>query len=356
MAQTKLRYSDFWDRINVDAFEEAINWTPEEQRGSNDVGFCLWPENHSNGDTTGKFAIEREQRLYNCYVCGGGTLLSLVMEFYGYDLDEATDWLYQFTEADMRSDQEFVDDFMDAFRDVEKRVNTLPYFNDRVLDKFSPEVPESWLEQRCILPEVCEQYNVRFSERIYRPAPKTGRFADDPPYEGPGIVFPHYYKGRLVGWQTRWLEDARPDWVPKYTMTTDFPKDSTIYGFDQAMDAVNVHKHVDGGVIVVESVPSALFALSCGAAAVATFGSNLNDAQMRLLRRFGGVTLAPDNDAAGEKWLSANTQYLKRYCRVWHLPPVEGEAGADLGDIASSSSPFDAFQEHLSNAYEVGVL
>lgn len=346
MASHRLRYSDFWDRINVDAFEEAIGWAPEDQRGNNDIGFCPFPENHTHGDTTGKFAIEREARVYNCWVCGGGTLLSLAMEVLGMDVEEATSWIYQFTEADMRSDQEFVDEFLDAFRDVERRIDTLPYFNERVLDRFDQPIPEWWLEERCILPEVAEQMGVRYSDSIYRPAPRSGKFSEDDAYEGPGIIFSHYWKGRLVGWQTRWLDEDRPEWIPKYTNTSDFPKDNTIYGFDKAAS----------DIIVVESAPSALFAISCGFSAVATFGSSVNDAQMRLLRRFESVTLAPDNDAAGEKWLSANTNYLKRYTRVWHLPPVSSVAGADLGDIASQSSPADALEEYLSQAYEVGVL
>jgi hypothetical protein len=80
MAQRRLKYSEFWDRINVDSFEEAIEWTPEYSHNDNDIGFCPFPENHSHGDTTGKFAIQREKRVYNCWVCGGGSLLLLDRE------------------------------------------------------------------------------------------------------------------------------------------------------------------------------------------------------------------------------------------------------------------------------------
>jgi hypothetical protein len=259
----------------------------------------------------------------------------------------------------MRSDQEFVDDFLDAFRDVEKRVDTLPYFNERVLDKFDEPIPDWWLEEKCILPEIAEQCNVRFSETVFRPAPKSGRFVDSEPYEGPGIIFPHYWKGRLVGWQTRWLDEERPDWVPKYTMTTDFPKESTVYGYDQTHFAVNdPYESLLYGrnVIVVESVPSSLFVRSCGYPSIATFGSNLNDAQMRVLRRFKFLMLAPDNDPAGEKWLSANTKYLKRYSRLWHLPTLTEKPGADIGDLASDPDPLEAIREYVDQAQEVGLF
>jgi hypothetical protein len=351
--QNKLRYSQFWDRINIDAFEEAIGFNPEYQRGDNDVGFCLWPENHSHGDTTGKFAIHRELRLYNCYVCGGGDLLSLVMELHDVDQETATAWLYQFCEEDMRSDAAFVDDFMASFEDVQRRVDTLPYFNQRVLDQFSDPIPEDFYAERGIFPLVAKAYGVRYSAEAKRPSPQKGKYAEDEDYYGPAIIFPHYWQNRLVGWQSRWLEDEdeRPDWVPKYTMTSDFPKESTVYGFDYA-------KKAEEPVVVVESVPSALFAISGNYPAVATFGSSVNPAQLRLLRRFTqGVILAPDNDSAGVKWLNANTEYLKRYIPVWHLPPVREKPGADLGDIASNlhHDCFDLLNDFICQKYEPGI-
>ena len=369
MSKVKLRYSDFWDRIDVDAFEEAIGWTPEYTAGDNDVGFCVFPENHSHGDTTGKFGIHREKRVYNCWACGGGSLLSLAMELKDLDLEEAIDFLYQFVEGDSRTDHEFLDEFLESFRDVEKRIDTMPYFNDRVLDRFNDpmclsEVPiydsdgnlvtcADYATSRWINNEVLERHNVRYSATAYRPSPRKGKFADDPDYEGPAIIFPHYWKGQLVGWQTRWLEDdeTRPEWIPKYTNTADLPKDSTIYGWDKL--------ETNGRpTVITESVPSKLFVESCGHPSLATFGSSVNDAQLRLLRRLtSGVILAPDNDPAGSKWENSLTQYLKHYTRVWHLPVVSGVAGADIGDLASpwNDDPEISLEEYLSQMYEPGI-
>lgn len=364
MAQRRLKYSEFWDRINVDSFEEAIEWTPEYSHNDNDIGFCPFPENHSHGDTTGKFAIQREKRVYNCWVCGGGSLLSLVMELKDFDLETATEWLFQFTDEDDRSDTEFVDDFLDAFRDVQVRSDTLPYFNERVLEKFNDPIALSempvyvdghlatlipWTWDRCVSDEVVERYDVRYSANNYRPSPGKGKFADEPDYEGPAVIFPHHWQGCLVGWQARWLDPDRPEWVPKYTMTTDFPKETTIYGWDQL-------EAIDQPTVIVESVPSTLFIESMGYPSVATFGSSVNEAQMRLLRRLtGGVILARDNDEAGVKWERSLTEYLKRYIRVWHLPIVSDEAGADIGDLASTDSPREEVEALISRAYEPGI-
>ena len=75
-----------------------------------------------------------------------------------------------------------------------------------------------------------------------------------------------------------------------------------------------------------------------GYSAVGTFGSSPNDAQLRLLRRFpGGVWLAPDNDAEGQKFLKRATDYLKRYVPVYHIPVVPGEK-ADLSDLPTTAA------------------
>jgi hypothetical protein len=358
MPRQKLSYSDFADRINLDALEEAIGFVPEYQRGDNDVGYCLWPENHAHGDTTGKFAIHRDKLVYNCYVCGGGDLLSLAMETQDLNVDDATHWLYQFCEEDLRTDHEFVDEFLSAFEDVEERLNTLPYFNERVLDRFRQEpIPEWWLAERQITPEVAAEYGVYYSSELERRSPPRGKFADDEDYVGPGIIFTHYWKGRLVGWQTRWLDEDRPEWIPKYTNTTDFPKETTIYGYDQA-------RRCPDKVVVVESGPSSLFARSHGYSSVGTFGSSVNPAQMRLLRRFSqGVILAPDADKsskdggkpAGIKWRDSLTEYLKRYIDVWHLPPIGTKAGADLNDLAQDDDPQRALDEYLDRAFLPGI-
>lgn len=357
--RTKLRYEDFWDRINVEAFEEAIGWTPEFEQNGNDVGYCLWPENHANGDTTGKFGIHREMRVYNCYVCGGGSLLSLAMETQDMDVEDALHWLYQFCEEDLRSDQDFVDDFLGAFEDVEHRVATLPFFNERVLERFQKEpIPNWWLAERGVLPEVAEKYGVYYSSEIDRRAPPRGKYADDEDYSGPGIVFSHSWKERLVGWQTRWLDEDRPDWIPKYTNTADFPRENTIYGYDFARQEPSGRP-----VLVVESAASVLFANSCGYDAVATFGSNLNDAQLRLLRRFSsGIILCPDHDipkgdglGAGIKWRNSLTEYLKRYITVWHLPPPGEKPGADIGDLALLDDPGQALDDYLDQRYLPGI-
>lgn len=354
--QSKLRYADFAHRIDLDALYDEIGWSPiDTDARDNDYGYCLWPENHSHGDTTGKFAIHRTEMVYNCYVCGGGSLLSLAMELLDLDVEPATKWLYQFAFGDARSDQEFTEEFLASFNDAETRASTLPFFNSRVLERFEP-APDWYLETRGISREVADAYGVLFQRDATRKPPPKGLYAEDPMHVGPAIIFPQFWNDRLVGWQTRWVSTldkwmpvefgdfALPKWLGKYTNTSGFPKEYTVYGWELALGS-------DEPVIVVESVPTVLFLMSLGHVAVATFGSDINEPQMRLLRRFSnGVILGPDHDSAGVKWQRANVSYLSRFVPVFTLPPVDKGKGADLGDFANESNPSKAVSDHLAKA------
>jgi DNA primase len=345
-------YHDFAERIDIDALEEAIKFDPITSQRGEDIGFCIFPENHSHGDSTGKFAINREKRLWNCFVCGGGDLLSLAMLHLDVDYEEATNWLYQFAGPDRRSDSKFADDLLEMLEDVHERRETMPYFNQRVLERF--DGPLDYFYSRGISPEVAESVGLRYSEEALKSAPVKmmpdgSRVKKDPDYVGPASIWPHYWNGKLVGWQYRWTDFDKdhtktPKWLPKWTNTTDFPKATTLYNYDYALQSRN-------RIVVCESLGTVLFLRSFDIPAVAYFGSRPSDEQLRLLRRFQqGVILAPDNDAnmAGDKILGT-VDYLERYIPVWIADKVEGPDGADLGDYAKTDKPYEDLMIHMEN-------
>lgn len=339
----KIRYSEFVNNIDIDAFEELIGFEPLYQRGDEDVGYCpdMWGL-HKHGDTTGKFAINREKRVYHCFVCGGGSLLFLLAEIKNIDIDEATTVIYKLTSGDNRSDDKFLDYYRDLISDIERRTETLPYFNEHVLNRF--DAPTDWFQTRGISPEIIERYNLRMGKDITKIAPVCNGEKIDDDYVGNCAIFPHYWKDKLVGWQHRWLDDDRPRWVAKYTNTTDFPKNDTLFNYDNSLKS-------NTAILLVESVPSALFAESMGYSSVATFGSNMSDTQLRLLRRFqNGIILWPDNDSAGRKWQEQIFNYLKDYIPMYILPVIDGEEGSDLGDLAKVDNPREIITYLLEQA------
>jgi DNA primase len=341
----KLRYSDFVDRIDIDALEEAIGFEPIESDGVEDRGYCpdYWGL-HSNGDTTGKFSINREKKVYNCWVCDGGSLLSLAMEANDVGATDATEWLYQFVNGEP-TEEEFQDDIARLLSDPADQVEIMPYFNARVLDKWmdnewSPKA-RRWLNQRGIDLELAGEYRVGFNPEALRHAPQN---KNEDNYVGPAIILPLFWRKRLVGWQHRWLEadDKRPKWVPKYSNTPDFPKRKVLFNYDSCARRMSMP-------VVVESVPTVLMLESLGVPAVATYGAQVSEEQLKLLRTFQqGIRIAPDHDEAGIKGRNQITRALENYIPILHVPFV-GKEGGDLQDLWPRE---DLIFDHLERAYE----
>lgn len=350
------KYANYVNLLDLDAFMAAIDFDPIRE-GTNkygepeDIGHCPDPWNlHKNGDTTGKFAINRERRLWNCFVCGGGSLLSLAMAILDMEDDEAELWLYQFATEAVKTDDDFLSE-IDAILYQEKLTKpVMPWYNEHALDRWEDIGPiVGWLNDRGIDEDVAVKARVGYKAEAVRMAPIVDGKPSGEPYRGPCVYLPHFWGERLVGWQQRWLEDDRPKWVPKYDNTSNFPKTETIYGYEDIYLA-------DRPIIVVESVPTALFLKSLGYPAVATFGGSVSDEQRRLLRLCQqGLVLAPDNDGPGWKWIIYTEseivhrkldrvllgEYLARYVPVKVIDPIgEEDSGNDLGDLVAQGRPF----------------
>lgn len=340
------RYSRFADRIDVDAFEDAIGFDVVSQTRTEDTGYCFDMFGlHAHGDTTGKFSINREKRVYNCWVCGGGSLLDLTMSLNDMDSEQATEWLLQFVEGELTPDESgsrLLDKLHERNHEEKK---PLPIFNPHVLDRYDQEgdLLFEWAAGRGISLPVIDEYRIKYNAQAMKRPPLKPKYQDEDLYVGPAILLPHFFKGNLVGWQYRWLDDDRPEWVKKYTNTVDFPKDETLYNYDHA-------KRQQHPVFVNESVPTALFLESAGLPAVSTFGGTVTEDQKKLLRTFQqGVILAADNDKAGIKSRDELTEYLVQFIPVEHAPLVgEENSKDDLNDLAPD---YEALYDHLEGCY-----
>jgi hypothetical protein len=342
------RYSEFAHSIDVDQFMEAIGFDPQDEVRGFATGHCPDPwDMHKNGDTTGKFGIHLENRTFNCFVCGGGSLLSLAMAIKDWTEEEATDWLYEMTAPVDLSNEDFMSEIEQILAIEHREKKVWPYFNEHVLDKWTdpeggwPVEMYDWLDGRGIAVDVAISYRIGYDPQHIR----KSKSKED--YVGPAIILPHTWGGRLVGWQCRWLDDERPKWVPKYTNTRDFPKAETVFNYE------NVYLSPEP-IVVVESVPSALFLISVGVPAVATYGSDVTDEQIRLLRKCQqGLILAPDNDAPGRKWLKSPerkkwergepavplAERLARFIPLAVTAPIgELDSGGDLGDLVGDEA------------------
>jgi len=368
MSKRQHRYRDFAPRIDIDAFLEAteilgVHEVKENRHGETElIGQCPDPWGlHNNGDTTGKFALNVDKKVYNCWVCAGGSLLDLTMAIFDMDPDDATDYLRQFA-GDVRemSDDRFVSEMealLAKLSPAKPEEEPLPYYNANILRKWSTTENEDALEdwndgyldgkKRSIDFDTLIACGVSFAPNAVKHAPrdkKTGMPLEDA-YEGPAVIFPHFVGERLVGWQYRWLSEDRPKWVSKYTNTPDFPKRSTLFKPRQCPAGPLP-------VVIVESGPTSIFLSGIGWPSRATFGGSITPEQLKLLRRFQqGVIFAPDNDGAGLRSCVAAVDYLEDFIPVSVVLPEDHWAEKD--DLLDRHIAGDDVDRLLRNAERI---
>jgi DNA primase len=307
-----------FDEETLDTIFAALGIQFQHVNGYEHIGFCpdYWGM-HKHGDRTGKFSFNYKKCIGNCYVCGACPLIRLVMAARGIAYDEAEVWLNGFGKYDER-----VEGFMHRLEatmgdksETEYEPNVL---DASILDKWLCD-DHPWFEERGIIEEVAKRFCLGQNPKSIFPT-------KDKLYEGPTIVIPHFWKWDLVGYQNRWLEYPNCP-APKYTNSKNFCRKETLWGYDYvALEDVPV---------IVESVPTALKLYSLGYSAVATFGSNVTETQIRLLRVFDqGIIIAEDNDAPGSKWRDLIIEGVRDYVPISKIS-VDGAIGLDLGDLCS---------------------
>ena len=149
------------------------------------------------------------------------------------------------------------------------------------------------------------------------------------------IVIPHFWKGALVGWQTRRL-DAR-DGTAKVLNSVDFPKDSTLYHYDLSHDVA----------VVVEGPLSVVRHLDCVPQTVATFGATVTARQVSLLAQYPHIVLCLDNDEAGWKAVEGYNLYYRSGQLQEHKPGL-GEILGRYTRVSVWENPYAADPADLS--------
>lgn len=253
-------------------------------------GCLVAPELHTDQDKNPTASLNFQKLVYKCLGCGAsGGLLWFIATCRGTSSVDARNWLEQ-TAGLGGSVMEL--DAMLRFLDnmyASRTKPVIPTYSDRALTPWSIQHPyftDPYAEGGREIPlATVQKFRLGWDGRTDR------------------VVLPHFWQGKLVGWQTRkmppeWrsveLTPDAPDFhsgranAPKYHSSPDFPKDSTVFNFDpQADDAM-----------VVESMMSVLrhdHALHIEA----TFGASVTDIQIKRLTKHAKIVVWMDNDRAG---------------------------------------------------------
>lgn len=255
---------------------------------------CVLPfSNHTDQDRNPTASLNYKKMVYNCLgSCqAGGSLIWFIGVMRDTSGAEARKWLSDQTSF---GDEESLSNLLTFFDEVysrESKVETpMPYLDPKVLDPWLVIHPYM-TEVRGVPEETLMKFRVGYGVL------KVGG------QESHRIVIPHFWKGKMVGWQSRRLVN---DGTPKYQSTPDFPKDRTLYNFDQRATSA----------VIVESPFSVLSKDHLEPHIEATFGASVTDRQLRQISIHRKVILFMDNDEAGWRATTRMGDYLLRYSQV----------------------------------------
>jgi len=265
---------------------------------------------HTNGDASPSACANLEKKLYTCYAGGwSGDFFHLIAKMEGKEsLADALPVIGEFLTGAVSEAEDLRTTIGRFFTRPGADLIDLPTYHERVLKPWALVHPYLY-EERGITVEAASKLQLGFDERENR------------------IVFPHFWNGRLIGWQKRAIP-SRPGWpgtysdYPKYRSSLGMPKSETLYHYDQARKYTSV--------LVVESPMSVAKAVSWGLDNIcATFGAKVSDRQIDLLKGFNRVTVWFDSEPAGRAGERKLVQGLYRHTAVDAIIPEED---TDLAD------------------------
>jgi hypothetical protein len=293
---------------------------------------CLLPFGlHKNGDRNPSASLNIEKLLYSCFVCGGGTLLWATQEILGLDDRAAKRLIEHNLQTDNQSAQQFLAELETRWSGKTVIAKSMPEYSMKLLLKWKQ--PTEYLEVRGISREVQDKMNTGINLNNMDEYNKEGDKVVQP-----RLVVPHIFKGKLRGWSMRKLDDE-VQVGPKYKHTSKFPKDTTFYNWDNVMD-----KYTE--VILVESPLSVLKLQTAGIEnCIASFGAQITDNQVSMLRNFEKVIMIPDGDRTGYQILvdKPKTKFGKQEVGlITRLMPIVDFWIVDHGIIANTFTSNDA--------------
>jgi hypothetical protein len=273
----------------------------------------------------GKLYLRKSDGRFTCWVCRethgfGGAPEWFFAEVLGGSIDEIRRRIYGEV---YRETPIFLDIQLRDWFDEEEEVpvwvppdlpEVLPDPGFRTLDSEAGIVGRKYLESRGVSLELAQEYSLQ-----HWPAENR-------------VVFPLVYRGKLLGWQSRWAGsakyyDATEDAViniPKALTTTSVRKDQILMFADRLQGSEHA--------VLCEGPLDAIKAHLCGGN-VASLGKSVSPNQLALLKNSGikklYIALDPDAFMEAKHVLKAVSAELE----VYDMRPQSG----DIGDMSCES-------------------
>lgn len=282
---------------------------------------------HNDQERNPTAALNASKLLFNCLGCDSrGTILWLIATVRGdITIDEAREWLLG--EAGLTRAVGLPDmlEFFDALYTPKSRP-PMPVYSPRMLARWEEHgIPDYILDDRQIPITTAVHMGLCLDPDGFM-GPPEARVRT-----GPRAVIPHYWKGDLVGWQSRRLPGADPT-APKYLSTPGFPRDETIFEYQPLRREV----------VVVES-PMSQLRHQHHSNVEGTFGAVVTDEQIEhLVRGRKKLIWFMDNDPAGWRAVAGRTfngrffpgapERASRWCQNWVVQSPFAADPAEMSD------------------------
>ena len=291
------------------------------ENGNELIHSCKLPFGmHKNGDSNPSASLNRESLLFNCFTCGGGSIVWLVQNCLDVDRDTAAAELKNYADGlKVVPIEDFIDRLNKMFANEAQSRFDIPVYNERILDRWITST--DYLTERGVSLQVQKEMKTGLDRGRREIARVNGL---ETYVEVDRVVLPHFINGRLVGWVAR--KTGNVEGVAKYKNSKSFPRQYSLYNYDNVEGTQHVY--------VVESPMSVLVLKSRGVTdVVATFGAKVSKPQLDLLREFPKVTIFMDGDAPGRSATHNLIDALREYVSLTVIDTPDGEDPASLDAI-----------------------
>lgn len=324
-----MKLSDIFRGLDAEGvLKDLLNVHEITEMGDELIHSCKLPFGmHKNGDVNPSASLNRKDLVFNCFTCGGGSIVWLVQNVLDIDRDSAIAELKNYASGlKVIPIEEFMEKLNKLFTDEEVRKYEIPVYNEKILNR--------WVQTADYLTSrgVSEQVQKEMRTGVDKDRTEYRKLANGQDIVSLSrVVIPHFINGKLVGWVARKIDNI--DGVSKYKNSKGFPRQYSLYNQDNVKGMKCIY--------VVESPMSVLVLKSRGVKnVVATFGAKFSEPQVQLLRNFKEVTVFMDGDAPGRSASMNLIKSLSHYTNVRVIDTPDGEDPASLDKIPSSVGHF----------------
>ncbi len=271
-----------------------------------------------HNEKTPSFVVFPDQGTWHCFgACGtGGDVFTFLMRRENIDFGEALERLAQRAGVQLVHDKPGEDEERKRLRDVLATASA--HYHYLLKNNPAAQFARNYLANRLVTTESVEQFELGFALGEWEGMKSflVGKGFAVRDIESAGLVIAgdsgmHYdrFRGRLmfpirnrngevVGFGARALGDEEPKYLNS-PQTALFDKSATLYGLDQAKDAIRA----ESLAVIVEGYMDVIGAHQAGFKnVVASLGTALTEKQLGLLKRLTHrYALALDPDVAGEE-------------------------------------------------------